>query len=318
MQKLVLCTSVALLLSGCANLPTPPDEGKWQTASPMQFARAAHAVVANEQAIFALAGTGAGGQPVLQVERFDGQQWTLETTLPDGGLNAPAAALLGNKIYLIGGFSTTSNVPVAKLWIYDLASKTWQAGANLPAARGGHSVAVAEGKIHVLGGGNERSTIANHSMYDPAQNTWQELTPLPRREGSPAVVAHQGQVYAIGGRSGQVDFGEVYIYDLANKGWNFGPVIEPRGTAGAVVYCQQIYLFGGESQAKQKSVDTVQYLDSKTNQWRNAPSMPSARNFARAVNFKNAVYVVGGSPQAGDSHESSGSNIVERFEKSCN
>jgi N-acetylneuraminic acid mutarotase len=321
MLKSLLSTCVALALTGCANL-TPPAKKidlveNWQQHSPMQFARAAHAVVANENAIFAIAGTGALGKPVLQVERFDGKQWQLETTLPAEGLNAPAAALIGDNIYLIGGFGSTSNVPVAKVWAYQLSSKTWQARKDLPTPRGGHSAVVLNGKIHVFGGGNESSTIANHSVYDPTSDTWQEFTPLPRREGSPAVAAHLGKIYVIGGRSGDIDFGEVYIYDPVSNSWNFGPALTPRGTAGAVNYCDTVYIFGGESQKEKRSLATVERLAPQRNKWLESKAMPSPRNFARAVNFNNAVYVVGGSPLPGSSHESRGSALVESFVSNC-
>ena len=41
--------------------------------------------------------------------------------------------------------------------------------------------------------------------------------------------------------------------------------------------------------------------------------MPTARNFARAVLFKGAIYVVGGSTSSGSSHASRGAGVVERF-----
>jgi hypothetical protein len=41
--------------------------------------------------------------------------------------------------------------------------------------------------------------------------------------------------------------------------------------------------------------------------------MPTARNYARAVPFRNAVYVVGGSRTAGDSHGNPGTALVDRF-----
>jgi hypothetical protein len=41
--------------------------------------------------------------------------------------------------------------------------------------------------------------------------------------------------------------------------------------------------------------------------------MPTARNYARAVPFQDAVYLVGGSRTAGDSHGNPGSTLVHRF-----
>jgi N-acetylneuraminic acid mutarotase len=283
----------------------------------MAHARAAHAVVSTGRAVYALAGTGAGGAPVLPAERFDGTRWTVETTIPGQGLNAPAAAVLGGRIYLIGGFNTVTNVPSDRVHVYDPATRAWSEAAPLPAPRGGHAAVVMGGEIHVLGGGNSRSTIADHDAYDPAANRWRARAPLPRSQGSPAAVAFGGWLYAIGGRSGPGDFGNVDVYDPAADAWSAGPAIEPRGTAGAVAYCGAIYLFGGESQARAASLAEVLRLDAGAAAWQTAPPMPTARNFARAVLFGDAVLVVGGSPTPGRSHASEGSTTVERFQARC-
>ncbi|MES2102769.1 MAG: kelch repeat-containing protein [Pseudomonadota bacterium] len=305
---------LALLFCGAA---ARAAEGLWEAAPAMQHARAAHAVVGTGDGIYALAGTRDGGKAVLEVERFDGKLWQLETRMPGAGLNAPAAAALDGRIYLIGGFNTNTNVPTTQVLVYDTRTRQWSAGAPLPAPRGGHAAVVLDGVIHVLGGGNSMATIADHSSYDPVDNTWRALAPLPRAEGSPAAVVYGGKLYAIGGRSGAADFGDVYLYDAAKDTWSSGPGIEPRGTAGAVAYCGAIYLFGGESQARQQTLDSVLTLRSPASSWEPAPAMPTARSFARAVLFGGAVYVVGGSPSYGNSHGASGSAATERFYKGC-
>jgi N-acetylneuraminic acid mutarotase len=306
-----------VLVIGYAAVPAASHSiTHWRPQPDLRQPRAAHAVVSTGTAIYALAGTGLDG-PVLEVERFDGHAWSAETRLPGDGLNAPAAAVVNDRIYLIGGFNTTTNVPASDVFVYDLARKTWRNAAPLPAPRGGHAAAVLEGRIHVVGGGNSRSTIADHSVYDPATDRWHDLAPLPRAEGSPALVAFHGKLYAIGGRSGRSDFGDVYIYDPATDRWAAGPPIEPRGTAGAVVYCGAIHLFGGESQAANRSLGEAFRLDEAGGKWDPVASLPQARNFARAVLFKRAVYVLGGSETAGSSHASAGSTIVESYHSPC-
>jgi N-acetylneuraminic acid mutarotase len=235
---------------------------------------------------------------------------------PGPGLNAPAAVALNGKIYLIGGFYTDTNVPSADVHVYDTTTNRWSQAAPLPAPRGGHAAVVRDGRIHVLGGGNSKSTIADHVVFDPAKNAWTTLASLPRAEGSPAAVVHGGKLYAIGGRSGSSDFGAVDIYDAAKNEWSSGPSIDPRGTAGAVVYCDAIYVFGGESQAKRQSLGEVFRLK-RNGAWEQVSSMPAPRNFARAVVLGDAVYVVGGSPTPEASHASVGSAIVERFRAPC-
>jgi N-acetylneuraminic acid mutarotase len=293
-----------------------PAQGTWSSAPPMHHARAAHAVVSDGKTLYAMAGTGARGAPVLVLERFDGTAWRDEGIIPGPGLNAPAAVVLDAKIYLIGGFVTDTNLPSAGVLVYDIRTRSWSDAAPLPAPRGGHAAVVRDGRIHVLGGGNSERTLADHDVYDPAQNAWTSLAPLPRAEGSPAAVAFDGKIYAIGGRSGPADFGAVDIYDPAANRWSAGPPIDPRGTAGAIVHCGAIFVFGGESQARHRSLGDVLRL-SRDGAWQTLAPMPTPRNFARAVTLGDAVYVVGGSPTPEASHASTGSAIVERFALDC-
>ena len=303
-------------LAGCAVPASPPATERWTAAPPMRHARAAHAVVSTGEALYALGGTNAQG-PVLEVERFDGRAWQVETRLPVAGLNAPAAAVAGRRIYLVGGFDLVSNVPTERVWVYDLDAHSWAPGPPLPAPRGGHAAVAMGGRIHVIGGGNSVSTIDDHDALDVASGRWSRLARLPRSEGSPAAVVHMGGLWAIGGRSGPSDFGDVYVYDPAQDAWARGPSIEPRGTAGAVEVCGAVMLFGGESQALQRSLASVLRLDPATGRWGEAIPMPTARNFARALPLGDAVYVVGGDPEAGNSHAGAGSAVVERYRRPC-
>jgi N-acetylneuraminic acid mutarotase len=310
----VLVLSVACSFAG----PCLGDHGgHWSTAPSMLAGRAAHAVVVADGAIYALAGTGSNGQPVLSVERFDGQEWQVVSQLPGHGLNAPVAASIGPLIYLIGGFDTTTNVPIAQVQVYDTRQHSWRTVAPLPRPRGGMGATVLDGRIHVIGGGNSQSTIADHSVYDPASDRWMELAPLPRPLGSPAAVVHEGALWSVGGRSGPDDFGNVWRYDSAANRWLPGTAIPPRGTHGAVSACGTIYLFGGESQPQQRVLADVLRFDAAHDTWAALEPMPTARDFARAVPFRGEVYVVGGSLHPGSSHESAGSTVVERYDPGC-
>lgn len=292
---------------------TPAHVGFWTDEPPMLFPRSAHAVTNSESAIYALAGTDDHGKPVLEVESFDGKEWRIETTLPGEGLNAPTASVVGNFLYVMGGFKTVSNRPTDEVQIYDLTTHAWSMAAPMPNPRGGHAAVVLDGRVHLFGGGNSVSTLGDHSEYDPATNTWRDLAPVPRSEGSPAAVVVDGRIYLIGGRSGSSDFGDVYIYDPATDIWSTGPSIDPRGTAGAVLYCGGIYLFGGESQAQMKNLDEVFRLDLARDVWESVTAMPIPRKFARAVVFNDAVYIVGGSVVPANSHSPTGSASVMRF-----
>ena len=292
---------------------TAVPAGTWTRVADMRTARSAHAVVATAQGIYVIAGTGPDGQPVTSVERFDGTAWAAEATLPGEGLNAPAAAAVGNVIYVIGGFGTTTNRPTVAVHAYDTVAKTWSHGPPLPAPRGGHAAAVLNGRIHVFGGGNSVSTIADHSVLDPKSAAWTERAPLPRSMGSPAAAVLNGTLFSIGGRSGPNDFGDVYVYDASADRWKPGPAIPARGTAGAAAIGDAIYLVGGESQADRKVVGDVLKLSNGATAWATDGTMPVPRSYARTVAFRDALYVVGGSTEFGASHSSRGTTIVERY-----
>ncbi len=311
-----LAVTCMVIVLSCAPVPrgqTVSANGVWSAAPAMLHARSAHAVVSTDDAIYAIGGTGQGGRPVLEVERFDGSEWRDETRLPGEGLNAPTASVIGRRIYIVGGFKTTTNVPSSDVLVYDIDQHAWTTAAPLSAPRGGHAAAVLNGRIHIIGGGNSQQTLADHSEYDPVTNRWSERALLSRSKGSPAAVVYKGRLYSIGGRSGPGDFGDVEIYDPRSDSWSSAASLEPRGTAGAATYCGSIYVFGGESQARKITLDEVLRLDPATARWQTATPMRAPRNYARAVVFRGAVWLVGGNPAVGTSHSSAGSTLVERF-----
>lgn len=311
------------MIAGCSSdgsavsttLPEVPSIGIWSTAPSTNYARSAHAVVVLDGSIYSLAGTDEDGDPLLDVERFDGTTWSIETVLPGDGVNAPSVAALDGRIYVIGGFGTTSSRPTDEVRVYEPATSTWSMAAPLPTASGGHAAVVLSGSIHVVGGGTSRSTIADHVVYDPATDSWRAAAPVPQPEGSPALVVHDGRLWAIGGRSGRSDYGEVFIYEPATDEWTSGPPIGPRGTAGAVAFCDTVFLFGGETQHDKVVLGDVLRLDG--DRWVEQAQLPTPRSFARSVVFNDAVYVVGGSTTFGLSHASPGGTMVERFDPAC-
>lgn len=103
------------------------------------------------------------------------------------------------------------------------------------------------------------------------------------------------------------------IYDPAAGRWSRGPSIPPRGTAGATAYGSSIYVFGGESEAAGRTLADVLRLRPGASTWTKIAPMPTARAFARAVNYRAAVYVVGSSRVTASSHAAAGARVVERL-----
>ena len=89
---------------------------------------------------------------------------SVETTLPGEGLNAPTASIVGNKLYVMGGFKAVSNKPTDEVQVYDLQTHEWSMASPLPNPRGGHVAVVLDEKIHLFGGGQLRVVDACRSF----------------------------------------------------------------------------------------------------------------------------------------------------------
>ena len=289
--------------------PTPLG-GSWRTEASLREARASLAAVSNASAIYVIGGSSTSG--TRDIDRFDGTSWTRETTV-DAVLNAPAAALVNDEIIVIGGFTGTGNVPTGRVRGYNLTTKTWRDLAVLPTPRGGMQAAVLNGKVHVIGGGNDQTTLSAHEVYDPAQDRWSSLSSLPTSRGNPALAVFDGKIYAIGGGAGGGVFTNVDVYDPATDRWTAGPAISPgRVAARAVAYRNSLYVFGGEPTTGNALVD-VSRLNSARTSWETLTAMVTGRSYAASAVFGDAVYIIGGSTRAPTLHTTPGAATVERF-----
>jgi N-acetylneuraminic acid mutarotase len=105
----------------------------------------------------------------------------------------------------------------------------------------------------------------------------------------------------------------VNVYDARTDRWAAAKSMPPRGTGGAVAYHGWIYVVGGESQRTAATLRSMLRWKPGLEAWQRVTAMPTARSFARAVVFRDRIYVVGGSRFFGDSHAAEGSRVVETF-----
>lgn len=115
------------------------------------------------------------------------------------------AAVVGGRMYAIGGRQGDPLSPFGANDAYDLATGTWTTGlAELPTPRGGYAAAVVQGRIVIMGGEGAGLAYPSVEAYDPASNTWATLADMPTaRHGIQAVVWHGLAFIAAGGtRSG--------------------------------------------------------------------------------------------------------------------
>jgi len=123
--------------------------------------------------------------------------------------NSAAAAVIDNKIYVVGGRQMVEQadgrkrpVNVATLEVYDPAARRWEVKAPMPLAQGGLAAAAHDGKLYAFGGEQFVPTakvFPDAWVYDPRTDRWSALPamPTPRHGHGAAVVGNR--IFSIGG-----------------------------------------------------------------------------------------------------------------------
>ncbi len=209
-----------------ANWAYDPTTNSWTTLSPLPTARMGLAAAVVGNSIYAIGGrTGSGpnsGGKVNVVERYDiaTDTWAAVSPLPSARSDL-AAATVGGKIYVFGGFDNTGAV-LNTVDVYDPVTDTWTSGlAPMPTARGAmYAVGSSGGRIYVIGGWDGifpfNATVgATVEAYKVAQDKWiTGLTPMPTARAETGAASHGGRIFVVGGATpgfgASVDANEVY------------------------------------------------------------------------------------------------------------
>ncbi len=177
---------------------------------------------------------------------------------------------------------------------------TWSVAAPLPEVHSEVAVAVAGGKLYVVGGTNATTFVLPlNEEYDPATKRWRERAPLPQPLTHLGVVGMNGKIYVVGGFSdptrdhvGAVD--TTYVYDPASDTWRtLAPLEAPRGSVGVAVLDGKLHAIGGRGLDLQ-TVATHEVYDPATNRWSEAAPLPRARDHLAVVTLDGKIHAIGG------------------------
>ena len=134
------------------------------------------------------------------------------TALPATTYAATAQAYKG-KIYVIGGYGTTTAVRV-----YDPKYNTWATTgfAAMPTGRYGLDSTIIDDKIYCIGGYNNLTT---NQVYDITNNKWTTLAVMPTGREYLTVDAVGTNIYAIGGSGSSTYLNTNQCYDTLTNTW---------------------------------------------------------------------------------------------------
>lgn len=252
---------------------------------------------------------------LMQIESFAGQDWELKTQLSTERITF-ATAVVGNKIYLIGGTLYKDLKPnkavrgpygISTVEVYDTQTHTWQRGADMPTPRAGAKAAVVNGTIFVFGGFSAkedhvafRKYPVSVEAYNPRTDTWtpKQKMPAPRVLFDICVVDEK--VYIIGGAT-RIDgerIGRVDVYNPATDTWVKGQEMPTsREGLGVGVVSNRIYAIGGRGWPQVRLgpyLTVIEEYNPTSRQWRNKSDMLDTRDSFATVVVRDSIYLIGG------------------------
>ena len=219
------------------------------------------------------------------------------------------AAGRGSELYVVGGYGPGS---AARATAFVLRGGRWSALPSLPAARAAAGMAVAGGKLYVLGGVEAPGRLAQDAFaFDFDTERW-SLIAGPRPREHLGATALGGVVYAVAGRTSGLDtnLDIVEAYDPRANRWRAIPRVPGRrgGTAAAAV-AGRLVSAGGEEPGG--TIRTVFAYNPGTRRWTSLPNLPRPRHGLGLVGYRGRAYALAGGPQPGLTV--SGSNQVLRL-----
>ncbi len=226
--------------------------------------------------------------------------WTAAASMPTPRTEI-TAAVLGNNIYVIGGFDESDQVTDI-VEVYSIANNSWTKAAPLPEPLHHTAAASYNGKIYVVGGYISPWSPSNKLfIYDPVQNKWQEGKPMPTARGALNVNFVNGTLYAIGGSSDR-PLNSNQAYDPSSDTWTAKALMPTaRHHAGSAVVDGKIFVVGGRISGSLENISVNEAYDPLHDIWiTDLEPMPSKRSGIAAVATASSsltntsIYVFGG------------------------
>ncbi|XP_068728176.1 kelch-like ECH-associated protein 1 [Montipora capricornis] len=212
--------------------------------------------------------------------------------VPKSGLGA---AYVDSMLYIIGGRNNTSsgNIDSASVDRYDPLRDDWRSMKPLSVPRNRLGVAVSEGYIYAIGGGNGNSCHTSVERYDPNQDEWTRVTPLNFCRIGVAVAVLGKRLYAIGGFDGGNRLRSVECHDVDADLWTLvSPLAERRSGAGAASLHGYIYAIGGYNGDAQ--LNSVERYDPSSDTWTVMSPLVHRRSALSATVYCDRLFVLGG------------------------
>jgi len=231
-----------------------PATGEWKEKASLPVALHHAGVGVINQKIYVVGGFDGlmFWDPVNTVWEYDPKrdQWRAKKAMPTAR-GALGVGVWKGKLYAVGGFGKTpfgkGNLDSNE--VYNPATDRWESKSPLPIARDHLSVAVADGKIHALGGRLQSSYARNlslHDVYNPETGEWTSAAPLRKPRSGMAAAVLEGKIHLFGGEAPEGTSPDHDVYSPDSGQWTqAAPMPTARHGLAAAAVGNKIYLLTG-------------------------------------------------------------------------
>jgi N-acetylneuraminic acid mutarotase len=241
-----------------------------------------------------------------------GGEWLHGPDLPSARQDA-ATAVLGGRIYVIGGFGPDSS-PTNTTFVLEPSAGTnlnpspdlpplptlplgsWSASRSIPEAVDHAAAASLDGYIYVAGGTIEKMVTNKFWRYDPIADSWASLPPLPIPRYGPTMQALGGKLYLVGGATSHGnDETSIEVYDPDARSWSLIPFAlgVEREAARTVLFEGRIAIVGGRDR-EERNQASCDLFDPNDLSWKSCSEMHLGRSGFGLAAVGDQLFAIGG------------------------
>jgi len=329
-RRAALAAAVAMVGVGAAAIVAGQDDAdggpeardastkRWLplTSSPLQRTEVGAARIG--PFVDVVGGFASNQETTNQATRYDirSDSWSLVASMPIG-LNHPAVAAHGGKLYVHGGYTGSGDLSgeVNRLYRYDPGTDSWARLADSGTPRAAHALRGIGGKLYAAGGARAGGqALALLEIYDVATDRWSAAPSMRTAREHVGGAVSGGELFVIAGRAGGRNLRVVERFDAKERRWSrVKPVGVPRSGFGATTVKGRIVIAGGEQLAEgSETIPPVEVYDPQEKRWRRLPAMRTPRHGLGVVSLGRRVFAIEGGPQPGFSF----SGLIEALDVS--
>jgi hypothetical protein len=211
-------------------------------------------------------------------------------------------------VFVMGGINANDDdvfddgLALSTMGRYDVSSGQWSAATAMGTCRHSFGACAVMGEVYVTGGKDEDSNdLSSVEKYSPLNDTWSVVSSLPKRRSKHAAIAVGSAMYVLGGYAGVdaaiLETASVLKLDSVRGIWSVvAPMPEPRYDFAASVVGSDIYVFGGLTNASERTGrghESVFKYDTETDTWSTLAPMPVSDYGMSAIALGGLIYIGG-------------------------